>query len=650
MNYRPQRQTSKRRTLGLQTLGIGACMCVVLACGDSGTGDDTTTDASTSPPATEPDTSTTDVDPSTSEPPTPTTTDDPPDPTTSTTEPPDETTSTTEPPDETTSTTDPSETTGDPPVTVLPGPTKGGPISVSPDGNTLAVANKATDDVTLFDLADPVAPVERARITVGDEPVSVTWDSDGSTLYVVNRGSGTLNRVADAGTDAPTVDGSVDVGSEPIQAASSPTSSRLYVTSWVDGTLQVINGDTFAPFFTVDLGGNPYAVCVTNDLDEDDDDETIFVTDFYSRAKTGEKEATDSANEGRVFRVSAADYAVEATTLAALAEAGIPQTPGTGVYPNQLYSCVVNQNHVYVGRRRLAEVVHERHRLPPERPGHGPRDRARGRRRGRRAHGQPQRAGRQAEGAEALRGDPAPTSPSRRTASSATSPRSRPTRCSASTGRSTPPIAGAAVRQLPAGRQVADRRGDRRLDRLRDQRGQPRHLGDRPGDADDQGDGDRVGAPAERPRRGRGAARPALLHTGLGRWSANGWVSCAACHPHGTTDNVTWSFPAGPRQTSDTSATFDKTGDVQRILNWTAIFDEVHDFELNTRGVAGGTGAIVSDAMLNMNGTPNVAARIDFVGPGGIADPKNGFNKGSAAAVALTGDPARGLGRTSRPT
>jgi cytochrome c peroxidase len=127
-----------------------------------------------------------------------------------------------------------------------------------------------------------------------------------------------------------------------------------------------------------------------------------------------------------------------------------------------------------------------------------------------------------------------------------------------------------------------------------------------------------------------------FFETGLGRWSANGWVSCVACHPSGTTDNVTWSFPAGPRQTSDTSATFDKTGDVQRILNWTAIFDEVHDFELNTRAVANGTGAIVNNAMLNMDGSPNLPARIDFVGPGGIADPQNGFNKGSAAAIAAT--------------
>ena len=40
----------------------------------------------------------------------------------------------------------------------------------------------------------------------------------------------------------------------------------------------------------------------------------------------------------------------------------------------------------------------------------------------------------------------------------------------------------------------------------------------------------------------------------------------------------------------------------QRILNWSGIFDEVHDFELNTRGVSGGKGAVVDadDVALNL--------------------------------------------------
>ena len=160
-----------------------------------------------------------------------------------------------------------------------------------------------------------------------------------------------------------------------------------------------------------------------------------------------------------------------------------------------------------------------------------------------------------------------------------------------------------------------------------------------------------------------------FFNTGLERWSTNGWVGCVGCHPFGLTDNVTWVFPAGPRQTVDLSGTFDDSGRTQRILNWTAIFDEVHDFELNTRGVANGTGAIVSSDELSDDGKPNLGVRVDFVGAGGVGDPANGFNIGSTrgaqnrdgvivdwdriedyiktirapkAATAIAGDPAAG--------
>lgn len=63
----------------------------------------------------------------------------------------------------------------------------------------------------------------------------------------------------------------------------------------------------------------------------------------------------------------------------------------------------------------------------------------------------------------------------------------------------------------------------------------------------------------------------------------------------------------------------------------------MHDFELNTRAVAGGTGAIVSDTTLNENGSANAAVRIDIVGPGGTDNPLNAFNIGSARGAALTG-------------
>jgi hypothetical protein len=103
-----------------------------------------------------------------------------------------------------------------------------------------------------------------------------------------------------------------------------------------------------------------------------------------------------------------------------------------------------------------------------------------------------------------------------------------------------------------------------------------------------------------------------LFHTSIGPivpkngvnqgvMSDHGWVACASCHPDGLTDGVIWMFASGPRFSTPLNATFSKGEQViQRALNWSAIFDEVADFELNTRNTAGGRGLI-----LLADGTPD---------------------------------------------
>ncbi|HEY1100279.1 MAG TPA: hypothetical protein VGF99_15180, partial [Myxococcota bacterium] len=97
-----------------------------------------------------------------------------------------------------------------------------------------------------------------------------------------------------------------------------------------------------------------------------------------------------------------------------------------------------------------------------------------------------------------------------------------------------------------------------------------------------------------------------FFFTGTGRWSDRSVNSCGSCHPDGLTDNMTWLFAAGPRQSTALDGTYAKNDPTdQRVLNWTGIFDELHDFELNTRGTAGGKGAITTgtppnDAAFNL--------------------------------------------------
>jgi hypothetical protein len=91
---------------------------------------------------------------------------------------------------------------------------------------------------------------------------------------------------------------------------------------------------------------------------------------------------------------------------------------------------------------------------------------------------------------------------------------------------------------------------------------------------------------------------------------------------------VTFYFARGPRQSVSLDGSYDSKDKAdQRIFNWTAIFDEVADFEVaNARGVSGGVGAIVLDAALATENRIDVAA-LGHAGLNGsgtdIADPAN---------------------------
>jgi YVTN family beta-propeller protein len=72
------------------------------------------------------------------------------------------------------------------------------------------------------------------------------------------------------------------------------------------------------------------------------------------------------------------------------------------------------------------------------------------------------------------------------------------------------------------------------------------------------------------------------------RLSANGWQSCSSCHFKGLTDGVVWEFASGPRKSVPLNATFDpRNPQQQRVLNYSAVFDEVEDFEANVRNISG---------------------------------------------------------------
>jgi YVTN family beta-propeller protein len=107
-----------------------------------------------------------------------------------------------------------------------------------------------------------------------------------------------------------------------------------------------------------------------------------------------------------------------------------------------------------------------------------------------------------------------------------------------------------------------------------------------------------------------------------GRMSDSAWMGCVSCHVNGLTDGIAWHFASGPRVSVALNTSFaPKTGQqTQRALNWSAVFDEIADFEDNTRNVAGGVGLFqlvggAQDPVLNAFDPPSAGrdARRDAI-------------------------------------
>jgi len=116
-----------------------------------------------------------------------------------------------------------------------------------------------------------------------------------------------------------------------------------------------------------------------------------------------------------------------------------------------------------------------------------------------------------------------------------------------------------------------------------------------------------------------------------GRMSDFGWGTCYSCHVNGLHDSVTWMFPDGPRQTISMENTFTH-GDAiirrgapalpdshQRVLNWSAVRDEVQDFERNIRAVSGG-GGLIEGIAEGVAGLAQIPDLVDVANTGRDAD------------------------------
>lgn len=183
-----------------------------------------------------------------------------------------------------------------------------------------------------------------AEITVGQEPRYVALSPDDQEAYVTNSASGTVSVIALSDPKVYTVVDEIPVGAEPRGCAVTPNGRFLLVANHTGGTVSVIRLASRKEIDKVKVGGNPTAVAITNDGDNRDGDERVFVTQFFAELiSNGPGEAFDDGKQGMVHSFKLSNLNVSRVTLSPLADVGFTADrtnfcPQTAPDPNALHS------------------------------------------------------------------------------------------------------------------------------------------------------------------------------------------------------------------------------------------------------------------------------------------------------------------------
>jgi YVTN family beta-propeller protein len=501
----------------------------------------------------------------------------------------------------------------DPPGPFATRPSRSSTIAITEDNSHVAMVNPDDGSLSVFATADNS---RTAKVQTGGNPSSVVIAADNKTAYVANRADGTVVKVSGIDGGTPSVTATTDVGAEPAGLALSPSGKRLFVAEFAGSRVSMINTATMQVEGSVTVD-RPRAVLVTNNGDNSDADEKLVVAQYYGTPVPG-REAKDDGRTGLVSVFTAETLAKSADITLASIDSGL----GVKTSPNQLAAMAVAANRVYVtsvsaspeGPTRFDANVFPVVYVADIAAGTEVRD----------ASGTTNLAIKLREAIPA----PSPAAPrflpgdmsdiaflgttnvayaigkagdvmvrivySTRVDVGSTQNKEIDLGGNAAIGTCQGPIG--LVVSMELGRAYVNCWVSRKLalvDLSIQTMTQTFEASPGPANA--------VEASIQRGKR--------FFFTGRGRWSngggngargGEGWSSCASCHPDGLSDNITWIFGAGPRQTTSMDGSFSHGPgpQKQRMFNWTGNNDEMHDFEANTRNVSGGLGAITTAAVV----------------------------------------------------
>lgn len=528
------------------------------------------------------------------------------------------------------------------------GPTSSGPLALSPDDKFLWVANPDTDSVSVLEVGNDLNQ-KLAEIRVGDEPNGVAIHPNGQTVYVANTVSGSVS-VIDAASRK--IVRTVFVGTEPYGLALTPNGSKLYVANARSNEVLVIDTASHQPVARIVNIPEPRGLAITSDGDSDDQDEKVYVTQFNAVDVPGAIIGADNYKEGRVTVISTAtDKILKEVALAPQTDVGFNSngsalqriaatnpptfTVKTGAFPNSLNAVAIKGNRAYLpnnaaspdGPVRFNVNVQSFLNVIDT------------------VNDTESKTGNQLQSINMNRGinfEPAsekklfigmpwhiafePNSNEGWVVAMAANilvkvtldengtPTLNAPRAAGETGN----IVRIETGQKPTGLVInsTGTRGYVANEVSRDVT--VVNL--------DANQVVTTVSSAELPTPGTTEATvqygKAIFFSSAkvnvptlgpviptGRLSSEGWSGCVSCHAFGLTDQVVWIFGAGPRRSLPLNATFNPHNPAdQKVLNYSAIFDEVQDFENNIRGTSGGLGLITTNGQVDGPQDPTLNA------------------------------------------
>jgi YVTN family beta-propeller protein len=156
-------------------------------------------------------------------------------------------------------------------------------LAVSPNGDALYVANKASNSVALIAL--PSVHLVR-YISVGSEPTAVAFSPFGDFVYIANLGG---NSVSVVSTDSQSVVATVPVGHSPAGIAVSSDGLLAYTANESDGTMSSIDTRS-RQSSSFRIGGSPWALALSPATNRayvsDASKHSVMVVDLRTHAVT----------------------------------------------------------------------------------------------------------------------------------------------------------------------------------------------------------------------------------------------------------------------------------------------------------------------------------------------------------------------------